>query len=495
MSRASGVLLHPTSLPGPWGQGDLGPEARRFAAWLGSARQRVWQVLPLTPVDDSGSPYNSPSAFAGSAGLVSLDDLVEQGWLRADDPELAALAAICAERPADRIDHRLIKERREPLVRKAARALLDARGTGRFPSEAFAAFLQAESAWLPDWTRFHALGRERGAPWWSWPAQAAPDPALVAEEEAVQFLFDAQWRRLRAVAAEHGVQIVGDLPIFVSANSAAVWSSPELFLLGEDGLPAVVAGVPPDAFSPTGQMWGMPLYDWARNEADGFAWWCARLSALLRRVDLVRVDHFRGFEAAWHIPADAEDARAGSWVPGPGRVLFDALQRALGGGPLPLIAEDLGVITPAVDALRDAFCLPGMRILQFAFGGEPNHAYLPHTYPERCVVYPGTHDNDTVFGWWAHIGAEERQRVASYLGREVGDPAWDLWRLASESRAELAVVAAQDLLSLGEEARFNVPGMADGNWAWRAAPGALDDHLAGRLAEVTARAHRDGHCA
>ena len=493
MSRASGVLLHPTSLPGRWGQGDLGPEARRFAAWLGAARQRVWQVLPLTPVDGSGSPYNSPSAFAGNAGLVSIDDLLEDGWLDPADPEVTALAAVCADRSGERIDHGLMRTRREPLVRKAARALLAARGTARFPAAAFDAFVRSEADWLSGWTRFHAIEQQHGAPWWEWPPDAVADPARVEEEEAVQFLFDVQWRRLRAVAAEHGVQILGDLPIFVSAHSATVWASPELFLLGKDGRPEVVAGVPPDAFSPTGQMWGMPLYDWARNGADGFSWWCARLAAVLRRVDLVRIDHFRGFEAAWHIPADAEDARAGSWVPGPGAVLFEAFREALGPGRLPLIAEDLGVITPEVDALRDDFELPGMRILQFAFGGEPNHAYLPHTYPERCVVYPGTHDNDTTTGWWARIGAEEKERVQNYLGRPVADPAWDLWRLAADSRAELAVVAAQDLLSLGAEARTNLPGVADGNWGWRARPGAFADHVAGRLAEVTARARRDGH--
>ena len=493
MSRASGVLLHPTSLPGPWGQGDLGPEARKFAAWLGSAGQRVWQVLPLTPVDGSGSPYNSPSAFAGSAGLVSIDDLVADGWLEPDDPELLAFSEACAEGSPERIEHGLIRARREPLVRKAARALVASRGTDRFPDLEFERFTRAESEWLPDWARFYAAQQRSDGPCWEWSAATPHDPALVAEEVAVQFLFDVQWRRLRAVAAEHGVQILGDLPIFVSAHSAAVWAHPELFLLGEDGRPEVVAGVPPDAFSPTGQMWGMPLYDWSRNEADGFGWWCARLQAQLRRVDLVRVDHFRGFEAAWQIPADAEDAREGAWEPGPGAVLFKAFQRTVEAGRLPLIAEDLGVITPEVDALRDAFELPGMRILQFAFGGEPNHDYLPHTYPERCVVYPGTHDNDTALGWWNRIGPEERQRVEHYLGRAVTEPAWDLWRLAAESRAELAVVPAQDLLSLGEEARMNTPGLSDGNWAWRARPGAFDEHLAGRLAEVTTRSRRDGH--
>ena len=484
MSRASGVLLHPTSLPGPWGQGDLGPEARRFAAWLGSARQRVWQILPLTPVDGGSSPYNSPSAFAGSAGLVSLDDLIADGWLDASDPDLLAFAARCAALPADRIDHAVIRDGREPLVRKAARA------AAPHVQDALQELRTTEAVWLGDWARFHALKQQNGgAAFWTWTIHA-PDPALVLEEEVVQLFFAQQWARLRSVAAEHGVEIVGDLPIFVSADSADVQAHPELFLLGKDGRPALVAGVPPDAFSPTGQMWGMPLYDWERNRADGYAWWCARFTSLLRRVDRVRIDHFRGFEAAWHIPAGADDARAGEWKPGSGPALFEAFQAALGVQRLPVIAEDLGVITPAVDALRDGFDLPGMRILQFAFGGDPNHAFLPHTYPERCVVYPGTHDNQTTTGWWAGIGEEERDRVANYLGRPVTEPAWALWRLAAESRAELAVVAGQDLLALDDAARTNTPGLADGNWAWRAAADAFDDHLAGRLAEVTLRARR-----
>lgn len=489
MSRASGVLLHPSSLPGPWGQGDLGPEARRFAAWLGSARQRVWQMLPLSPVDGSGSPYNSPSAFAGSAGLVSIDDLITDGWLGADDDDVAALRTLCATADQDRIDHALIREHREPLVRRAARSVAEDASV----APALAAFRDRVAGWLPAWARFFALKQQNGgSAFWEWRISEA-DPGLVAEEEAVQFLFDQQWSRLKTAAREHGVLLVGDLPIFVSANSADLQGHPELFLLGEDGRPALVAGVPPDAFSPTGQMWGMPLYDWERNRADGYAWWCDRLTALLERVDLVRIDHFRGFEAAWHIPADADDARAGEWRPGSGPELFEAFQKALKSESLPVIAEDLGVITPEVEALRDGFDLPGMRILQFAFGGDPNHGFLPHTYPERCVVYTGTHDNQTTHGWWAGIGDEERDRVASYLGRRVTDPAWDLWRLASDSRAELAVVPAQDLLSLGDDARMNTPGLSDGNWAWRARSGAFGGHLAGRLAEVTMRSRRDGH--
>ena len=495
MSRANGVLLHPTSLPGPWGQGDLGPEARRFASWLGAARQRVWQMLPLTPVDGGGSPYNSPSAFAGSAGLVSVDDLIADGWLDPNDPVLAELRDHCAASDATRVDHAVIRALREPLVRTAARALMAAEGTPRFPAGEVARFREAEAGWLPEWTQFHALKQQHGgAPFWEW-TESAPEPALVAEEESVQFLFDQQWRRLRSVAAAHGVQIVGDLPIFVAEDSAAVWAHPELFLLGPSGRPEFVAGVPPDAFSPTGQMWGMPLYDWPANQAEGYSWWCARLASLLRRVDVVRIDHFRGFEAAWHVPATAADARSGAWRPGPGAALFTALSEALGGGRLPVIAEDLGVITPEVEALRDDFGLPGMRILQFAFGGEPNHPFLPHVFPDGCVVYTGTHDNQTTLGWWQGLGAAERGRVASYLGRPVVDPAWDLLRLAADSRADLAVVPAQDLLSLDDASRMNTPGRADGNWGWRAAEGALDVLCAGRLAELTARARRDGHLA
>lgn len=466
MKRSSGVLLHPTSLPGAWGGGDLGPEARRFVRWLGRAGQRWWQILPLGPTDDGGSPYNSPSAFAGDPALISLDDLVDEGWL--DGP-------VALEPPPGPIDHAWIRDHRLPLVRLAGRRVADRQDLGPF--------LEA-NPWVGPWARFRALKArfpDRG--FWGQPDDATPDETLVREELGVQWLFDRQWRRLRAEAESVGVGIIGDLPIFVSADSVDVQAHPSLFLLGPDGQPEVVAGVPPDGFSPTGQKWGMPLYDWPAHADSDFRWWRRRMSALLQRVDLVRIDHFRGFEAAWHIPAADPDATRGRWVEGPGPALFDALQDEL--GELPVIAEDLGVITPEVVALRDGFGLPGMRILQFAFGGDPEHAYLPHRYPANCVVYTGTHDNQTSVGWWRTIGEDERDRVRRYVGGDVDPkPSWALMRLAWRSRASLAVAPMQDVLGLGDEARFNVPGHRDGNWAWRMTQAPSDD-LADRLATLT----------
>ncbi|MCO4773203.1 MAG: 4-alpha-glucanotransferase [Deltaproteobacteria bacterium] len=478
MQRSSGVLLHPTSLPGPWGGGDVGPEARRFVQWLRSARQAWWQMLPLGPVDGSGSPYNSPSAFAGSPGLISIDDLIADGLL---DAASRSVRELRADAPAGKVDFRFVRERRVPLVRQAALAL------ARDDAGAVEAFAEA-NAWAVEWAEFAARKAASGdAAWWQWKEQAVSWDD-VATELAVQLLFARQWDRLHAAAGDAGVGLIGDIPIFVSADSADVASHRELFLLGAEGRPDVVAGVPPDAFSPTGQKWGMPLYDWEANAQEGFQWWRSRLTGLLERVDLVRIDHFRGFAAAWHVGADEPDAIHGEWVPGPGAALFEALRDACN-GELPVIAEDLGVITPAVEDLRDRFGLPGMRILQFAFGGEPNHPFLPHSYPERSVVYTGTHDNQTTAGWWAGIGDDERARVLRYLGGGTGDPSWDLIRLAWDSRAELAIAPMQDLLSLGDEARFNTPGLAEGNWGWRLSE-PVAELVAGRLAEVTLRAGR-----
>jgi len=476
MERSSGVLLHPTSLCGPWGGGDIGPEARAFSVWLGRGRQSWWQMLPLGPVDGGGSPYNSPSAFAGSAGLISVDDLLADGLLGHEE-----VVDLRRDAPKGDVDFRFVEERRVPLVRRAAMRLAsdDAGGVAEFV---------AEQPWLPEWSAFAASKHQNGgAPWWEWDDRP-PDPTLVATECAVQVLFARQWSRLREAAGAAGVRLIGDLPIFVAGDSADVTGQRSLFLLNEHGQPEVVAGCPPDAFTPAGQKWGMPLYDWEGNAATGFAWWRLRLTALLERVDLVRIDHFRGFEAAWHVPVDAPDASTGRWVPGPGAQLFEALQESCG-DTLPLIAEDLGIITPAVEALRDGFDLPGMRILQFAFGGEPNHPYLPHSYPSRSVVYTGTHDNQTTLGWWLSIGEEERSRVLRYVGGGSGDPAWDLIRLAWDSPAELAVAPMQDLLALDDQSRLNTPGRAEGNWSWRLDT-RPDDLVAGRLAEVTMRSGR-----
>lgn len=481
--RASGVLLHPTSLPGPWGMGDLGPEARRFVRWLADAGQKVWQILPLTPVGPGGSPYSSPSAFALNPLLVSLDDLVADGWLASDAEGLDVLRS----KGSERVDFGLQVGVKEPLVRAAAAALLEARGSNAFPAEAFTAWRATHAGWLPSWCRFAAEKRARGgAPRWEWSgAPLAPD-ADVALEEAVQFLAFQQIGRLRAEAHAVGVRLVGDVPIFISEDSADVEGAPDLFDLDHDGRPRVVAGCPPDAFSELGQLWGNPMYRWDRAAATDYAWWKARVRTLLDVVDLVRVDHFRGFAAAWAVPRDAEDARGGTWVEGSGPGLFDALQQDLGGGRLPFIAEDLGVITPDVDALRDRFALPGMKILQFAFDGNADNPYLPGNHVEGCVVYTGTHDNDTVVGWWDHAPQWSRDALNRQLGYDPGRDgvAWALVTMAMHSPAELCVTPAQDLLGLDGSARMNVPGVAHGNWGWRLSE-RLPDALAARVAELT----------
>ena len=478
--RASGILLHPTSLPGPWGMGDLGPASRDLLQWLAAAGQELWQLLPLTPVGPSGSPYSSPSAFAINPLLLSLDDLIADGWLAADAPGLSALWT----GPQERVDFAVQTAHKEPLVRAAAGALLAARGSDRFLDSAWGDFAARHVAWLPAWASFAAEKRARGgAPRWAWEGAPIASEHDVALEAAVQFLGFQQVARLRSEASALGIRIVGDLPIFVAEDSADVHGAPDLFDLAEDGRPRVVAGVPPDAFSDLGQLWGNPMYRWDRMAETDYGWWRARMRTLLEVVDLVRVDHFRGFAAAWAVPRDAADARSGEWTPGSGRALFDALADELGGGRLPFIAEDLGVITPDVEALRDGLGLPGMKILQFAFDGNDDNAYLPAHHPPNCVVYTGTHDNDTVVGWWDHAPDWSRDALRRQLGGDVDRDgvAWALLELAMASPAELCITPIQDVLGLDGSARMNVPGVADGNWAWRLAPGQLTHALADRL--------------
>ena len=493
--RRMGVLLHPTSLPGPWGIGDIGPSARKFVHWLARAQVSTWQVLPLGPVDDGGSPYASPSAFAGNPLLLSIDDLIEEGWLSAQDETVGALRLAAARLPLDQVGWPVVHEKKTAAVRLAATRLLAARGTARFPQADWDRFLDEAAFWLPGWARFAAnkTAQEQRS-WWDWPggAEAEAPADQVAIQTAIQFLWERQWARLRAEARAHAVQLLGDVPIFVNEDSADVADHRTLFRLGADGRVGEVAGVPPDYFSELGQRWGNPLYDWESNAQEDHRWWSERLMTLLRRVDAVRLDHFRGFAAAWAIPASSEDARAGRWTPGPGMVLIDALRRRLrawdptrfGDGNLPLIAEDLGVITADVEELRDRAGLPGMKVLQFAFTGDPLHPYLPGNYHGRCVVYTGTHDNDTARGWYNHASPQEQDRVRRWLARDGQDIAWDLIRAAAASTAELAIVPLQDILDLGSEARLNVPGKKDGNWAWRLLPGQLELRHADRLAEV-----------
>jgi len=488
-ARASGLLLHPTSLPGPFGIGDLGPAAVAFVEALARARQSWWQVLPLGPTGYGDSPYQCFSAFAGNPLLVSPERLVEDGLLSPSDLPVAPL-------PEGRVAFEQVIPEKARLLRRAfERFQAGAAPALREELEAFAA---AEGGWLDDFALFMALKEAHGgAPWTGWdPALAGRKPAalqaararLAAEVDLhrfAQLLFFRQWRALKARARERGVGTVGDAPIFVAHDSADVWAAPHLFRLRPDGRPAVVAGVPPDYFSATGQLWGNPLYDWEASAATGHAWWIARLRAAHRLFDLVRLDHFVGFERYWEVPGGAPTAAGGAWRPGPGAGLFDAALAAL--GRLAIVAEDLGAVTPAVEALRLRYGLPGMRVLQFAFAGAVEQRFLPHRYERDSVVYTGTHDNDTSRGWFAGATAAERARLERYLGRPCGEEeaSWQLLRLAWGSVAGLAVAPVQDLLSLGREARMNVPGAPTGNWRWRLRPGEPGEALLERLAELT----------
>ena len=485
-SRSSGLLLHVTSLPGPYGIGDLGPEAYRFVDLLAEAGQTMWQLLPLTPTGLGHSPYASPSTFAGNPLLISPEALVEEGWLTADDLDQPAL-------PADRVDFERVASLKRGLLRQAFER---ARESG-FPAD-YHAFCEQHADWLDDYALFAALrDHYDGAAWPEWsPALArrvpgALDAAHAEHAEAVeqrrfaQFVFARQWEGLHDYARSRGVSIFGDLPIYVAHDSADVWANRDLFHLDPDGWPTAVAGVPPDFFSATGQRWGNPLYRWNHMRERGYAWWTARLARTLDLFDLVRLDHFRGFEAFWAIPADEPTAVGGRWAEGPGANLFDALGQALG-HPLPLVAEDLGLITPEVRDLMDRFDLPGMAVLQFAFG-DPASEYLPHNYRPRLAAYTGTHDNDTIAGWWRTLDDEARAFARRYLRlEETNEPVhWAAVRAVLASVANLAVVPMQDVLGLGSEARMNVPGEEDGNWAWRFAWKDVDARAFARLRDLS----------
>lgn len=492
--RAAGILLHPTSLPGRFGIGDLGPGADRFLDWAAEAGQTLWQVLPIGPAGAGGSPYTCASAFAGNPLLISPEVLVAEGWL----PE-AALESAPGWRE-DRVDFDSVSPWKERLLRQSWEHF---RATAsEADQEAFEAFLRAtdQSGWLDDWTLYAALKRDFGGrPWTDWEGDlAARDPdalrlaVLACEGETryqayLQFLFFRQWDRLRRRARERGIQVLGDTPIYVAMDSADVWAHPDLFALDAHRRPVDVAGVPPDYFSETGQLWGNPLYDWKRMEEDGFAWWIARIRASLKTCDLLRIDHFRAFAAYWAVPAGDTSALHGRWVPGPGRKLFDAARAALSG--LPILAEDLGDISPEVKDLLAELEIPGMKVLQFGFYGSDSE-YLPHRHPRRSVVYTGTHDNDTARGWYARLTAEERERVSDYLGSDGREIEWALIRAAYASVAERAVVPLQDVLGLGSEARMNTPSEPGDNWRWRAPADAFRPELAARLrrlAELSGR--------
>lgn len=485
-ARSSGVLLHPTSLPGPHGCGDIGPAAHHFVDWLVTAGQSLWQVLPLNPVGPGNSPYQSVSTFAGSPLLVDLGVLVERGWL--------------SRVPADpgfeptRTDYERVAPWRMALLREAWRGFGQRAEDG--DRRQLEAFRRQQSQWLDDYALFMTLHERHGPPWNRWPRELARREAAalrrLREEAAgdigfwcfVQWQFTQQWQRLRSHAHRQGVRIVGDAPIFVAHHSADVWANAAQYLLDAQGEPTVVAGVPPDYFSATGQRWGNPLYDWAAMHADGYAWWRERLAHLMGSFDAVRLDHFRGFEGYWEVPAHEEHAVNGQWRPGPGQAFFDAVRARL--GPLALIAEDLGVITPAVTALRTACGFPGMRVLQFAFADTPANPYLPHNYVPPTVAYTGTHDNDTTVGWWQQLHATEREAVRRYLGPQAdGEIHWAMMRALSQSVARTVVHPFQDVLGLDGAHRMNVPGRSRGCWEWRFEWHQVGDAPAARLAAMT----------
>ncbi|MBC8075767.1 MAG: 4-alpha-glucanotransferase, partial [Chloroflexales bacterium] len=454
--RTSGILLHPTSLPGPFGIGDLGAPAHRFVEWLAAARQRTWQVLPLGPTGYGDSPYQCFSAFAANPLLISPEFLAQQGLLSDGDVELPPF-------PADSVDYGAVIPWKYALLRKAY-----TNWAARGNDDGFNTFAAAEVAWLRDYALFMALkSQHEGAAWHTWPRELAsrqPDALAQAAQELadevrfqqfLQYLFSGQWNALKGYANSLGISIVGDIPIFVAHDSADVWSNPGLFDLDENGLPNLMAGVPPDYFSATGQLWGNPLYRWDVLAQRGYDWWIGRVAATLRLFDIVRIDHFRGFSGYWAVPQGEETAIRGEWLPGPGHALFAAIERAL--GHLPIIAEDLGVITPDVEKLRDDFNLPGMRIFQFAFTADTASQFLPHNFIPNSVAYTGTHDNDTTVGWFSSAGQEERARVLRYTGGEAGSVHWDMIRFVESSVANTVIVPLQDVLGLGAEARMNVP--------------------------------------
>jgi len=471
--RASGILLHPTCLPSRFGIGDLGHSAYEFIDFLERSGQKLWQVLPLGPTGDEHSPYiMNYSAFAGNPMMLSLDVLAGEQLLHPD--ELAPLPEV----PADRVDFARVIPHKTHYLKLAYSNFKQQNSNGKFEQ-----FCEDKAVWLDDFVLFMALlEANEGRAWNVWePAIAHREPAALAAQREqlqdeilyhkfLQFKFFEQWSNLRTYAQQKNIQIVGDVSIYVCHNSAEVWGNPEIFKLDPQTLePAYIAGVPPDYFSATGQLWGNPVYNWDKLQATNFAWWIERFKATMQYVDIVRIDHFRGFEAYWQVPAGETTAMNGEWVKAPGFEFFEAL--AAGLGSLPVMAEDLGIITPEVEELRDRFQFPGMRILQFAFTGDPNHSYLPHNYVSNTVVYPGTHDNDTAIGWWTTASPEEKQQVAQYLGcdrpEDISEINWVLIRMALGSVADLAILPLQDLLGLGSEGRMNDPQVNAGQWRWR----------------------------
>lgn len=497
--RSSGILLHPTSLPGPFGIGDLGSEAYKFIDFLEASGQKLWQVMPLGPTGFGNSPYSSFSAFAGNTLLINPELLIEDNLLTKNDLKGAPRF------PKVRVDFGKVIEYKNRLLATAFENYRRANDAGL--REDVKNFKQFAADWLDDYALFRALqGAAGGSSWDVWKPELARREQGAIEaarrelrekieaQKFFQYLFFKQWLQLKAYSAQKGIKIIGDIPIFVAYDSADVWAYPDLFKLDQEGRPTVVAGVPPDAFSKTGQFWGNPVYNWDRMRETGFSWWIKRMHATLQTVDIVRVDHFRGFASTYEIPAKDETAEHGQWVYVPGRELFAALKHSFQN--LPIVAEDLGMITPDVHHLRDEMGFPGMRVLQFAFGGDPRDTHLPHNYNQNTVVYTGTHDNDTVAGWFASNRrkdeaaeeSEEKENEADlalkYLNTDGDEIHWDFIRAALASVADIAIIPLQDLLGLGSDARMNLPASQKDNWAWRFKSGALDDQLGRRLKDM-----------
>ncbi len=497
-SRSSGILLHPTCLPGPYGIGDFGREAFSFIDFLSESGQRLWQVLPLNPTGYGDSPFQCFSSVAGNHLLISLENLRERRLLEKSD--FAGHPDFCV----DKVEFESVIPWKHSLLKAAAsRFLSSASGDDRLE---FERFCSENAAWLPDFALFMACKEEYGGIAWNrWPLEiaqrtpAALESARTRLHEKIlavqywQFEFFRQWSELRAYAGKCGIRIVGDIPIYVALDSSDVWTNREYFSLSDDGQPLKIAGVPPDYFSPTGQRWGNPIYRWDRLRETNYRWWIDRFRAALALYDALRIDHFRGFEAYWEVPAEEETALHGRWIKGPGAEMFEVIEREL--GPLPVIAENLGVITPEVEEIRKRFQFPGMAILQFAFGNDPQGpSFRPHNYAHELAAYTGTHDNDTTVGWWNSTGAEdtrtpadvvqERNFARAYLNFTDEPIHWVLIRGVMASVADLAIVPLQDVIGLGTEARMNLPGTAKGNWRWRCRPGELTADLARRLRDL-----------
>ena len=499
MSRSAGVLLHPTSLPGGYGIGDIGPRAVRFLDWAASAGISVWQVLPLGPTGLGNSPYSALSVFAGNPLLISPEWMVEEGLL--DEETLEEVP----EFPEGPIDYERARKWKERMLRSGWDRVRGGRDEGtRAARDDLRAFIESagNAAWLPDWTLYAAVkDRQDGGAWLEWyPPVARRKPAALEAAERtvsvereyhafVQWLFARQWRRVREAARERRISILGDMPIYPALDSAEVWARQDLFTLGEDGRPEEVAGVPPDYFSETGQLWGNPLYRWDRMEAEGFAWWITRVRAALQTFDRVRIDHFRAFASYWAVPAGAETAMEGRWMPGPGMKLFEALRWEL--GDLPLVAEDLGIVDEPVRDLLRSSGFPGMRVLQFGLT-DPRSTHHPRNHVENAVVYTGTHDNDTSRGWFENLDTDERARVLAEVGGRGREIEWAMIRAALESPARTAVIPMQDLLGLGSEGRMNMPSEPEGNWEWRMAEGELTPERAERLRRLVESSQRVG---